>query len=135
MLIKWDETLSIGDDLIDRDHIAIVGIINRLDDAVEHQKENEAIADILSDLSDYISYHFDHEEQIMRRHKYDETSAHIDEHATLIKGLDSLVYKFETDPGIVGNDTLNFLKHWLVDHIMSTDRKLGLFLRQNTNRR
>ena len=128
MLIEWNVSLSVGNDLIDRDHETLVGIVNKLDDAINQAHGNDVISDILSELSDYIGYHFEHEEQIMRRHHYPASDEHVQEHSDLIKGLDTLVYEFEASPTTVTADTLEFLKHWLIDHVRGCDMKLGSFL-------
>ena len=134
MLIEWDATLSVGNDKIDKDHEALVGIVNKLDDAISHAHGNNIIADILSELSDYIGYHFENEEQIMRRHHYPAFDEHVQEHSDLIKGLDTLVYEFEASPTTVTEDTLEFLKHWLIDHVRGCDMKLGHYLQGNIHR-
>ena len=128
MLIEWDNSLSVGNDKIDRDHGALIGIINKLYCQVHDDNGRCDIADILTELSDYIVYHFDYEEQIMRRHHYPNSDDHVKEHGDLIKGLDALVYEFETSPNTVTQDTLKFLKHWLIDHVTGCDMKLGRFI-------
>ena len=128
MLIEWDASLSVGNEKIDKDHEVLVGIVNKLDDAINQAHGNDVISDILSELSDYIGYHFEHEEQIMRRHHYPASDEHVQEHSDLIKGLDTLVYEFEASPTTVTADTLEFLKHWLIDHVRGCDMKLGSFL-------
>ena len=130
MLIEWDDSLSVGHALIDQDHKVLVAIINKLSDARDKDCGKEIVADILSDLSDYIGYHFEHEEQVMRRFNYKYAPEHVHEHAELIKGLDMLVYEFERSVETVDADTLEFLKHWLVEHIKGCDHKLALFLRK-----
>ena len=130
MLIEWDASFSVGNELIDNDHETLVGIVNKLDAAVGNSHGPDVISEILSELSDYVGYHFEHEEQFMRRHHYPESDEHIQQHADLIKGLDTLVYEFELKPSSVSADTLEFLKHWLVDHVIGSDMKLGHFLRR-----
>ena len=95
MLIEWDASLSVGNEKIDKDHEGFVGIVNKLDDAINQAHGNDVISDILSELSDYIGYHFEHEEQIMRRHHCPAFDEHVQEHSDLIKGLDTLVFEFE----------------------------------------
>ena len=34
MIIDWDSLLSVGEEKIDRDHETLVGIVNKLDSAV-----------------------------------------------------------------------------------------------------
>ncbi len=128
MLIEWDVSLSVGSERIDPDHKCLIGIINKLGDAAREDHGNDVISEILSELSDYIGYHFGHEEQIMRRHHYPGSDEHVQEHADLIKGLDALVYEFEVTPNAVTADTLEFLKHWLIDHVKECDMKLGRFI-------
>ena len=128
MFVKWDDALSAGDEKIDHDHKGLICIVDLLDDAVRCEHGNDVIGDILSRLSDYIGSHFEREEQIMRRIHYPDSDGHIQEHADLIKGLDALVYEFEASPNTVTADTLEFLKHWLIDHVKGCDMKLGRFL-------
>ena len=130
MLINWDGSLSVGNASIDKDHERLVGIVNELDSAVNNNHGVDIISYILSELSDYVGYHFEHEEQFMRRYHYPGSEEHIQQHADLIKGLDTLVYEFEAIPNAVTADTLEFLKHWLIDHVKGSDMKLGTFLRQ-----
>ncbi len=129
MLIDWDGSLSVGNEQIDRDHETLVRIVNKLDIAVKDNSDANVLSDILSELSDYVGYHFECEEQIMRRHRYPGSDEHVQEHSDLIKGLDTLVYEFEAKPNAVSANTLEFLKHWLVDHVKGSDMKLGHFLR------
>ncbi len=129
MLIEWDSTLSVGNSRIDQDHEALVDIVNRLAQASDQEHGYDIIAEILSELSDYVIYHFEREEQIMRRYHYPATAQHVKQHSDLIKGLETLVYEYEAMPSVVSADTLVFLKHWLVDHIRGCDMDLGRFMR------
>ncbi len=131
MLIEWNDSLSVGNDKIDHDHQVLIDILNGLDDAVNAEHGKEFISGILSELSDYVVYHFEREEQLMRRHHYPDSAAHVQQHCELISGLDALVYEFESSPNTVTADTLIFLKHWLIDHVKGCDMRLGGFLRRN----
>ena len=64
----------------------------------------------------------------MRQHHYPGAKEHIQQHAELIIGLVSLVYKFESRSNTVSADTLAFLKHWLFDHVKGSDMRLRRFL-------
>ncbi len=65
----------------------------------------------------------------MHWHRYHGFDEHVREHSDLVWGLDRVVYEFEAKPNAVSEDTLDFLKHWLVDHVKGYDIKFELFLR------
>ena len=77
MLIEWDPSLTVGDKQIDRDHQALVATINELCEAVVNNNGADIIERILLELTDYVEYHFNYEEQIMRRYHYPGTSEHV----------------------------------------------------------
>ena len=128
MLVKWDVSLSVGNEQIDRDHMELIEIINNFYQAAENNSSGSIIEDMLSKLSDYVSRHFEYEENIMRQHHYPGAKEHIQQLAELIIGLVSLVYKFESRSNTVPAETLAFLRHWLVDHVKGSDMRLGRFL-------
>ena len=130
MLIEWDPSLTVGDKQIDRDHQALVATINELCEAVVNNNGADIIERILLELTDYVEYHFNHEEQIMRRYHYPGTKEHVQQHADLIIGLSTLVYKLEAKTNSVSTDTVAFLKHWLIEHVKGSDMMLGEFLRE-----
>lgn len=129
MLIQWDDSLAVGNHEIDSDHKHLVYVINRLYDAIRDNCADEIIDSVLSDLADYTDYHFRREEQAMIAHRYEEYERHRRYHNELIEQLSDLIHRFEKDRNSVTTETLEFLRHWFIDHVRVTDVRLAAFLR------
>ena len=129
MFIEWDESLSVGHSNIDNDHKHLIQMINRLYDAIEQRHGEDIIAEVLAELADYTSEHFTREEHVMIHFRYPELAEHRRQHDDLVNQLTKLIHSFELGQITVTLDTMEFLKHWLIDHVQSTDKKLAGFLR------
>jgi hemerythrin-like metal-binding protein len=72
--------------------------------------------------------HFAHEEQFFRMHGYPGAAAHQAEHLKLTDQAKALKQQFETDQTRVTLDTLKFLRDWLNNHIIGSDKQYMEFL-------
>jgi hemerythrin len=122
-LISWKESLNVGIKDIDEQHKKLVGLINKLFDAMSHGKSNEIMNAVFSDLSKYVTNHFATEEKLMRKYGYDDYDYHKQEHKFFIDKLNELKEKFSNGNVAISLEVLNFLKDWLLKHIIGTDRK------------
>ena len=57
-LLEWSDELSVGIDLIDKQHMILVRAINLLAMAIEKNSERELLAAIFETLADYTHTHF-----------------------------------------------------------------------------
>jgi len=130
MFLQWTDDLAIGVEEIDAHHKALVSIVNDLQEAFEADRGDAVVGDILIRLTEYVGYHFDREEQFMRASGYPDLEAHHDHHDRLMQQLGELVYRYEVNNHQLTEQTLAFVKTWLVNHLMDEDRKIGLFLKQ-----
>ena len=127
--INWSSDLSIGVVQIDGQHQKLVGMVNRLHDAMKNRTGAQEVAAILSELVEYTKYHFATEEKLMQQHGYPETQAHKTEHTNLTKQVAELAVKVgESNTSLITIETMNFLRDWLKNHILGTDMKFGQFL-------
>lgn len=129
MFIQWDGSLSVDHPNIDKDHKHLIEIINRLHDAIEQKHGEDIIGEVLSELADYTSEHFTREEHVMIHFRYPELDEHRRQHVDLINQLSKLIHNFELGRATVTPDTMEFLRHWLIDHVQRTDMKLAGFLK------
>lgn len=125
----WDDSLAVGNAVIDQEHHVLLGIFNQLQGAILDGSGATAIGPVLCALSDYIGVHFDHEEHLMLRHGYVGYAGHKARHDDLLQGLSRLIYRFEMGEQQVTLDTLDFLREWLTVHIRQEDAKLADALR------
>ena len=126
-LITWSPKLSVGVDSIDSQHQALVGIVNRLNDAMCAGKSADVMGRLLDELITYTAGHFAHEESIMRKHAYPGFAAHKKQHDELVHTALDLQTKFKAGQTRIGIEVMRFLRTWLSEHIQGTDRELGAF--------
>ncbi|MDA8169408.1 MAG: bacteriohemerythrin [Nitrospiraceae bacterium] len=131
MKFKWTDDLSTGIEQIDRAHIEMFATIDRLAGACKKGKGKEEISETLRFLNSYIAGHFGHEERQMADLGYQSFAMHKSQHDGFVKTVQELQRKLESagpssELAIQANIAL---VDWLVKHIISFDKSLGLFLK------
>ncbi len=130
-LVEWGSTIEIGAKKFDEHHRQLIGIINKLDDALRDPNRHSIVGEILRELNDYTVYHFRAEEEFMRRIQFDGFVSHLRQHHELIKELDTHIEAF-----LAGRkmeiSLLSFLTDWLLKHIMENDRTYVRFARERS---
>lgn len=126
--MTWSDSLSVGIASIDAQHQWLVDATNRLHAEITKPEPDRAVlGEILEGLVDYTMNHFVAEEEMFERFGYPETAAHKAEHNALTAKVMQLLLQFE-DGESVGEPVLEFLKNWLLHHILKVDRAYGPFL-------
>ena len=136
MNIKWNESMALGIDSIDEQHKKLVEMCNNAFEWSKNMTEDydyfDDINKLLSEISDYTEYHFNYEEELLRKYNYEEFTQHSIEHKFFVKKLQKLEKKDVDDNQqkfIV--ELSQFLFDWLVHHIMETDKKYTALLKEN----
>ncbi|MBI5307325.1 MAG: hemerythrin family protein [Planctomycetes bacterium] len=126
--ITWNDGLSVNVKEIDAHHKKLIGLINQLHDSMLEGKGKEASGKILSALVDYTASHFTYEEKLFKQYGYPEYDAHRKDHEDLIRQVKD--FKSQFDKGTLGLTLklMTFLKDWLNNHILGTDKKYVVFL-------
>lgn len=127
-LLSWNDDYSVGIEAIDNDHKALFRLINEFYDAFQESRKRSHLTPLLIQLVRYAEEHFQREERIMAQHVYPEREQHHEIHERLYETIFELNKRLESDPLPLDRDAVAFLKHWLVDHILLEDKKLGAFL-------
>ncbi len=122
-LITWSDNYSVKVSTIDNQHKKLVEIINNLHDAMKTGKGKEAIGKTLNELVSYTKYHFSAEEEMMKKHNYPGFIAHKREHDLLTQKVVDFENDFRAGKSLLTLEVMNFLKKWLVDHILNTDKQ------------
>lgn len=128
-LVRWQDDYLVGDTIIDNDHKMLFAIINEFYDAFIQSRKRSDLARILTRLVNYAEEHFQREEKIMADHKFPGAAEHHAIHEELYETIFALNKRLESDPSPLDRETVGFLKHWLVDHILKHDMALGDFIR------
>jgi len=127
-LIPWNDELSVGVNSLDEQHKQLVAMINELNDAFEKGKSDEILAKVFDELAVYTIEHFGYEEELFARYGYSESQAHKKAHEVLIKQVQDLRQKLNDGEFMISLEVMLFLKDWLTNHIMKTDKAYAPFL-------
>lgn len=129
-LIQWNDELRLGIAQIDREHEALVLLVNELGDAMLLGKGRDIVADTLRKLADYADYHFRSEETLFDEHGFEGSVSHKSEHQRFVNKLNTFNATFAAGKTtLISVDVLSFLSDWVRDHIMISDRKYADDLR------
>ena len=128
--IVWGQILSIEVDEIDEDHRKLVDIFNILTHSLAEGESPDYLASIIEELINCTVWHFSHEERLMLKYGYEETEKHKARHQELIKSAKEWQHKILQAEKSVTDEDIEFLEHWLVEHILTDDMRLGDYLSQ-----
>jgi hemerythrin-like metal-binding protein len=120
----------LGVSIIDQQHKQLVSIVNELFKEIKGGKANQALIDIFSRLVEYTASHFATEEKIFADTNYPETEEHIKHHKKLVESALKLQADFKAGNSVVGREVMDFLKDWLTNHILKTDKKYVAHFKQ-----
>lgn len=128
VFMTWNEQLKVGIDVIDDDHRKLVELINELHDGMMAGCNREALGSILDRLVSYTRLHFAREEEFFARTGYLD-AAHKKAHADLMAQMIDLTAKFKGELLAAPSPLImDFLKDWLNDHILGSDKKCAAHL-------
>jgi len=122
-MLTWDSSYSVGVKELDDQHKKMIDFINDLEQALGIADNRDVIVGVLNGLVSYTKDHFATEELYFKKFDYDKTDAHIKEHVDLIAEVEQLVYQFEIGETIDIKKVLDFLKTWLIEHILGADQE------------
>ena len=126
--IKWDNKLKTGYKRIDDQHKELVDIINDLYNVgvngdLNNEETRTSFNSIIRRTIDYATYHFGCEEKIMSAINYSQAKDHISKHRSFSLKVVDEINKYEQGNALVMEDFINFLKNWLLNHILIEDKK------------
>lgn len=127
-LITWDASLSVGVPELDIQHKKLIGMINDLHNAMASGQGKDILSRLLSGVITYTCVHFRNEEKLMQAANYPDYAAHKREHDELTAKAEALKNRFDSGQTMITIDVMNFLRDWLKQHILGTDRKYTPYL-------
>ena len=127
-LMTWNNDLSVNIKEIDSQHKKLVDLINELHDEMMAYKGKDVLGKVLSELLSYTKTHFFTEEKIMNSNGYPAYLTHKQEHDKLTKKVAELKNDFDAGKIVLGTEVMKFLKDWLTNHIMKSDKAYTPFL-------
>lgn len=122
--ITWNDGLAVGHHIIDEQHKTLVELLNKLALGLERDDDQKALLKTFLEVHRFAAYHFDDEEDLMKRVDFDVWRVHRYEHQQFLAVIESLVEDFRAKKASIGQETLSFLVEWHLEHICKSDREL-----------
>lgn len=123
--ITWNDTNTVGNALIDQQHLEWVRIFNELENSIVDSPPppSSQQAALLKRILDFTQEHFREEERIMALYGY----PHIVRHRRMHKDFEQQLYeKFRMvmDGEIVlRSELIAMIRHWFLTHTSSEDKR------------
>jgi hemerythrin-like metal-binding protein len=128
---EWQDSYSIGNEKVDEQHQKLVELINTLYHT-DSSNEDEIILEVLADMLDYIKFHFSYEEKLMIESDYPDYKLHRKEHFEFVKKWNEFNREFiEGDAYLTSKQIGEYLKDWLITHILGTDKKFWNYIQNS----
>jgi methyl-accepting chemotaxis protein len=123
ILIEWGPRYKIGLNEIDDQHKVLVDLINEVYSNYGKSGNKKQTAQVLDKLVDYTIYHFGNEEKYFKEISYSDTPNHVAQHEKFVEKIKNIAKDFKNGDTTISLDLVDFLKDWLINHILKTDKK------------
>ncbi|MFZ5434209.1 MAG: bacteriohemerythrin [Calditrichota bacterium] len=126
MPLVWRQELSTGLDWQDEQHKQLFEHISVLQDAMQSNKANDVIHEQIEFLEQYYQNHFRDEENYMLEHHSPHYAEHKKLHDKFVENYQQLkhLYSRQGPSTIVVMHLQRMLHDWLIQHVMSADKKI-----------
>ncbi len=126
--LQWRPDLSVGIDFIDTGHEKLVELIIEMSGLMRSAQDHHAALEKLDEIIEFTRQHFQLEERLMAESDYAEFDRHKHTHETLLSDVVAHRQRLAAGEQDAPRDTVNFLEHWLMDHMLESDKDLGAYL-------
>jgi len=130
--IIWLDRYDTGIDEVDIQHRKLVGLINTLFDSISLKDRKVILNQTLTELVSYTIYHFKLEEELMKKRNYPHYVSHKEQHTKFVEKINKHISNLKVDDTKALLDVINFLKDWLLKHILVSDKKYAEAFKLNT---
>jgi hemerythrin-like metal-binding protein len=123
--VIWDSQYSVGVPEIDIQHKELM---NTLNDIINHTNgnkndEKEYFNKIKGPVEKYIKNHFDTEENILSKTKYERLDEHKLEHKNFLKEIKRIIEEIDNNKNEMNLSNIGeWIKEWLLNHIKTYDK-------------
>lgn len=125
---NWDDKYSVGIRELDFQHKQLINILNELYEAMQNTTAQSSLGKILSELATYTKVHFATEEKYLEKYNYIGLANQVREHEKFVEKVNSFKQDFEAGKLALSLNIASFVKDWLSNHILGSDKQYGSFL-------
>jgi hemerythrin-like metal-binding protein len=123
--INWDESLSVGIDVIDEHHRYLFDLVNDLIDVVANKLGTRELGRVMKALGQYVLVHFRAEETMMEQYGYHRLDIQLQQHRQFLERFKEFNEELYQNPLVAQFDILTYLRDWLISHIRDEDTQLA----------
>ena len=125
VLITWSEKYYTGVPLVDSQHRELIKLTNELYNACMGGKEKtEAVfKDAMRRMVDYVRFHFNAEQELLKQINYPDYPHHKMQHDSLVKDIIDAAAEYKEGVKFVPNNFVRRLKDWIFSHIAVYDQQ------------
>ena len=133
MAITWKQDYSVGVKEIDLQHQRFVDLMNQTYDTLYKDESKEKIINLVEEIFSHGALHFHTEEGYFDKFNYPNTDEHKRAHLNLLNQTTSFKTRIgsESDYKKAVSDLIDFLENWLVEHMLTHDKKYTKFFNDN----
>ncbi|MDY6971566.1 MAG: bacteriohemerythrin, partial [Thermodesulfobacteriota bacterium] len=129
-IFQWRDEYSSGIREMDTDHKTLFEAAQSLCEGINAGKSESVLENTFKFLIKYTEDHFKKEEEMMREHIFPEYEAHRKKHEDLKRQALDLEKKFTEGKMQIDMSFIKFFKDWIIDHILTEDRKYGPYFNE-----
>jgi len=126
--MEWNICYQLNISEIDNHHKRLMSLLNMSYDAYKEGADDNTLATIIKELTEYISYHFETEEYWMTKHSYPLLAEHKAQHDIFSNKVITFQNDFLAGKATLSMELFRFLANWLRTHILETDALYGRFI-------
>ncbi len=130
-IFEWSDRFSVKVREIDEQHEELVGMINRLHEAMVANKGRELQQEIVNEMVAYTNFHFATEEKYMRSFGFAGYFEHKREHEQFAAEAAELKARVDRGGLVLTLEVMTLLKEWLQNHILGTDMQYSHLFNAN----
>lgn len=119
-IIEWQDKFSVGNDEIDSQHKGLFEILNSIVRDHYPNVRSPKLDELFKKFEEYADKHFSFEQEYMKQIDYPCYETQISQHEYYMNKLSELM----RDEFTVPNDVHNFLRNWLVNHVLKCDGQI-----------
>jgi hemerythrin len=124
---NWNKSMSVENEEIDSQHKQWIDTIENFYQGIQGGSSKDHMKTLIKSMKDYTVFHFKKEEDYMRSMGYPELEDHIKIHQAFIKKVEDFEERFNSGKLLLSLEVTNFMKDWVVNHIMTADKKYAEF--------
>jgi len=133
-VITWKECYETKIISLDKEHQRLVELINQLYEAIRQKRSEEVMLPIFDQLLDYTKQHFAHEEEVLEEYSYPDLEQQREQHRKLTEQVSVYRQQLASENMPEAKEIMNFLRTWLLQHIVEYDLQYGPYLDSRAGR-